>query len=598
VVQVGSDSEGVTDTAAQRTATPEEIVEEIAEQADDLCHIHDHITRVITNVEIKDGWFTGYDEPGRAKFDLEPMVKTFLYMYARGFSQSELARRLRGAAYVYLRLGLDRPINQQIISHNERSRFDKGDRPILKAAAECIQEVCADHGVVATNEPALDPDDVQHEDVSEDQIMNAVQRATDLGFDEFSADRASNSKFALEAYFERQGYLNMANAGATSKRRRFARVSERDVVPHGSSHNRTMGKIAAPDPQLSLDQFGSGDSEPMWKRVRDELLPPFHAGVEAILDEIDAKDSDGFREPVHAAIDITPVEVHVSPFKSEDDVEPGEEPVTYTSNGAKKEKYLKDEYPDPISGLKRSNERGFQFATISIIAEDTPIVLGVEPVRDKRRWEDADEIETTSRGDIVERLLEQAAQHVDIHKAFLDRGFDSLQVRDVLDRRNIQYVVGLTKGSNVDEDNIEEVKTNEVYDGRVCWGNATYDGRTHDMSFVYDPSDRSDDDYIIWTMNGHVDIGRARALIAQYDQRMEIESQYATIKQHFLPKTSTMEYGKRFLYFLIGVVMYNVWRMANFILRDAVSVHLGEHPPITAGEIIELVAFCLFDPGG
>jgi len=112
-------------------------------------------------------------------------------------------------------------------------------------------------------------------------------------------------------------------------------------------------------------------------------------------------------------------------------------------------------------------------------------------------------------------------------------------------------------------------------------GNATYDGRTHDMSFVYDPSDRSDDDYIIWTMNGHVDIGRARALIAQYDQRMEIESQYATIKQHFLPKTSTMEYGKRFLYFLIGVVMYNVWRMANFILRDAVSVHLGEHPPIT-----------------
>lgn len=597
-MQVGSDSAGVTDTAAQRTATPEEIIEEIAEQADDLCHIHDHITRVITNLEIKDGWFTGYDEPGRAKFELEPMVKTFLYMYARGFSQSELERRLRGAAYVYIRLGLDRPINQQIISHNERSRFDKGDRPILKAAAECIQEVCADHGVVATNEPAMEPEDVQHEDVSEEQIMDAVQRATDLGFDKFSADRASNSKYALEAYFERQGYLNMARAGATSNRRRFARLSERDEVPHGSSHNRTMKKIAAPDPQLALDQFGSGEGEPMWKRVRDELLTPFHAGIDAILDEIDGIDGDGFREPVHAAIDITPVEVFVSPFKSEDDVAPGEEPVTYTSNGTEKEKYLKDQYPETISGLKRSNERGFQFATISIIAEDTPIVLGVEPVRDKRRWEDPDDVETTSRGDIVERLLEQAAQHVDIHKAFLDRGFDSLQVRDVIDRRDIQYVVGLTKGSNVDEENIEEVKTNDVYDGRVCLGSATYEGRTHDMSFVYDPSDRSDDDYIIWTMNGHLDVGRARALISQYDQRMEIESQYATIKQHFLPKTSTMEYGRRFLYFLIGAVMYNVWRMANFLLRDGVVVNLGEHPPIPAGELIELVAFCLFDPGG
>lgn len=31
----------------------------------------------------------------------------------------------------------------------------------------------------------------------------------------------------------------------------------------------------------------------------------------------------------------------------------------------------------------------------------------------------------------------------------------------------------------------------------------------------------------------------------------------------------------RFLYFFVGVVMYNAWRMANFILRDDVNVHLG-----------------------
>lgn len=118
------------------------------------------------------------------------------------------------------------------------------------------------------------------------------------------------------------------------------------------------------------------------------------------------------------------------------------------------------------------------------------------------------------------------------------------------------------------------------------------------MTFVYDLSDRSDDDYKIWTMNGHLDVGRAKALISQYDQRMQIESQYATIKQHFLQKTSTMEYRKRFLYFLIRSVMYNVWRMTNFILRDNVDVHLGEHPPVPAGEVIELIGFCLFDPGG
>ena len=43
------------------------------------------------------------------------MVRLFLYKHARELNQSELARRLRGAAYVYLRLGFDQPISQQII---------------------------------------------------------------------------------------------------------------------------------------------------------------------------------------------------------------------------------------------------------------------------------------------------------------------------------------------------------------------------------------------------------------------------------------------------------------------------------------------------
>lgn len=595
---VGSDSTGATDTPAPRTATCDEIVEEIAEQVDDLCHIHDHITRVIANLDIEHGWFTGYDEPGRAKFDLEPMVKTFLYKYAREFTQSELQRRLQGAAYVYIRFGLKQPVSQQVISHNKRNRFDTGDRPLLKDAAERIQDVCTDHDIVEQNEPALDPEDVQHEDVSEEQIMDAVERATELGVSEFTADRASNSKFALEAYFERQGYLNMARAGATSKKRRFARLSDRDEVPSGSAHNQTMKKVGTPDQQTGLGDFSTGERTPWWKQIRDELLPPFHTGVEQILDEIAGRDRNGIQEPVHAAIDITPWEMWVSPFKSEEDADPDEEPVRYTDRqGREKEKYLKEWLPETTSGLKDSDEYGLQFATISIIAEDTPIVLGVEPVRDKRVWED-DDVETTSRGDIVERLLDQAAQHVDIHKVFLDRGFDSKHVRAAIDQRDMLYVLGKQKGADIDEEQIEDIKTNEVYDGRVLHGSLEYEGHEHDMSFVYHPADWSDDDYKIWTMNAHVDTGRAQALIAQYDQRMEIEGQYATIKQHFLPKTSSMDYRLRFLYFLLGVVMYNVWRMANFILRDDVDVHLGEDPPIAAGEVIELIGLCLFDPGG
>jgi hypothetical protein len=44
---------------------------------------------------------------------------------------------------------------------------------------------------------------------------------------------------------------------------------------------------------------------------------------------------------------------------------------------------------------------------------------------------------------------------------------------------------------------------------------------------------------------------------------------------------------------VIGVVMYNIWRVTNLLFRDAVDIHLGEQPPIPAGEFIEILAFCI-----
>ncbi len=52
------------------------------------------------------------------------------------------------------------------------------------------------------------------------------------------------------------------------------------------------------------------------------------------------------------------------------------------------------------------------------------------------------------------------------------------------------------------------------------------------------------------------------------------------------------------MFLVIGAMLYIVWRLSNFVLRDEVDVHLGNDPPIPAGEIIELVAVFLFDPGG
>ena len=357
-----------------------------------------------------------------------------------------------------------------------------------------------------------------------------------------------------------------------------------------------MKKVAKPDSQLTFDEFVTGKQVPAWKRIRDEVLEPFHAGVENILDELTDEEYDdaGFTEPVHAAIDITAWNFYASPFMSEKQARNSDrEPIRVTING--KEKLLDPEHPDLVSGLKDSDERGYKFATITIIAENTPIVLGVEPVRDQRKWEHEMgwDVERTSRADIVERLLEQASRHVDIHKVFLDRGFSSKETRDVIDRRGLLYVLGKPARAKVDKENIEEIKD---YDSRIGHGTHKYGGREHDITYIYTPSKKDGDKYAVFTVNEHIDHHRAEALLGQYGQRMEIENEYKTIKKHFLPTTASKDFRIRFLYFVVGTLLYNVWRMANFVLRDAVDVDLGESPPILAGELIELVAFCLFDP--
>jgi hypothetical protein len=593
---------------ADNVETKTDAVEYFGEQADDLCHLHDHPTRVIKHLDVPTEVFSDYDDPERATFAIAAIVKVFLYMYVRGFDQSETARRLGGTAYVYLRFGLPRPITQAGLSHNWRNRLSRDDRRLIREAADRIREVCREHGVVDDGEPALDPEDVRGTAIEEEQIMDAVERATNLGFGEFRDPRAANATYALEAYFERQGYLNLAKAGTTTKSRRFARLSDREKVPHGSSHNRTMKKVATPDPQTDLWDYSNGAGRDEWRQIRDEVLPAFHRGVENQLDEIAGRDRAGIREPVNAAFDITTWNFWASPFRDESEVAWPEEPVELDRrDGSTREVYPREDFPEMVSGFKKGDmkaaERGYKFATLTIVAEDTPIVVAIEPVRDRRAWEPED-VDTRTRGELVDRLLEQAERHVDVNKVFADREFDSYEVRHAIDRRDAFYVIGKRKLADADRVAVERTVEHDTADVSVEHGTLTYEGETHDVSFVYVPKDSAKDDaeyiegdYAIFTVNAHVSPDRGMALTEQYRRRWTIENQYKSIKQHFLPQVASADYRNRFLVFVVGVMMHNVWRLANFLLRDEVEGELGEDPPILAGEIVELVGFCLFDPG-
>lgn len=273
------------------TDTTPPIAEPLLEQTEELCDLHDHITRVVTGLDVPRTLFSDrYPDSGRADFGFESVILLFLYQHARGFDQSELHRRLAGTAYVYLRLDLPRPPTQQAISYIWRNRLSLADRRTIKATARVIQEIAADHGLLSADEPRLHPDEVDAATITDDHIMDAVEAARDRGLDEFDSDRAGNATFSDLVFFERQSYLNMADRGTTTcsngSSKRFERLSDRKETPHGDTHLRTMKKTAAPPEQTTLDEYEDGCRPTDWGRIRDEVLDPFHRGVETILEEV------------------------------------------------------------------------------------------------------------------------------------------------------------------------------------------------------------------------------------------------------------------------------------------------------------------------
>lgn len=597
----------MTDLPSSPSSKPgfEIFIDEVTEQAEDLAVIQDHLTRVLRHLDINEDWFEGYDEPNRANKDLDSMVKVFLYREILNLSDSEVARRTSGIPYFRLRFGFNNPLVQQTLSHNWRNRFTSEERPAIREAANKIRSICHREEILYKPDPGLGPEDLSVENgIGEDLILDAVERATDIGFDEFSANRADNATHPLEAYFERQGYLNMAEAGTTTKSRRFARLSPRDSVPGRSAHNRTMKKVADPDDQLTLEEFTNDGKTPEWKRVREAVLPAFHTGVENMIEELQAEDRTEIREPVNVAIDIVKWPFWASPFVDPDEADENDTPVTIEYTNSTKEKILDGDFPEEVSGVKESHRRAYKFATLTIVADDTPIVLAIEPVRDRRRWESED-VETRSRGELVGDLLDQAEQHVDINKVYADREFDTFETFTEVDRRDDFYVIPKSIRSSDDKIAIKKTIEHEVADVSVEHATLHHDGHEQEVSIAYVPKDSSSDqeqhvvgDYVSFIINAHVSPDRAMGLAESYRDRWTIENEYKSIKANFLPKSASKDYRIRFLYFVIGVMMYNVWRLSNFYLRDEVDVNLGEDPPILGGEIVEIVAVSLFDPGG
>lgn len=573
----------------------------LVSQAANLFDIHKNISRVIEDLSLPfEEVHDAYNITTSDAFEFESMVRLYLYKEVAELSQKQLSERIETWPYLQLRFGFDRPPIQQAISYTIRNRFSADFRRLLNRVADGIRSAGEQHGVQthAANSPDVNPSPDEIAESSQplyqyvderapeviESMLNDVAPALDTG-------RSHNVVHEDETVWEHQLLMSlMDTAGTRSAHRSFNKFRENAL--HHDTHVRAVKKLGTPSGcQYTFDDYPTGADEkrpvPDWRRVADTVQDQFGDAVDRMLDTVAS--GEMFSEPVAAAIDVTNVPYHVTPWKGDADVvSDDEEPIMVHGNP----KYPKENYPEMVNGGEEDEAYEYQYATLTIVGQNAPLVIAVEPIRHKSRWERGGE--SVSWAEVVDRLMAQATELVDIHLVMADRAFDQHGVFHVLDQYyDVDYLIPKKKNSERLRRDAADVRNDPAVTARVEQDAALYlrdstpyidpeadetvgeNGYSHDVMLMHVPAQRNDwivrheDDtgYALFVTNRNdVSPLDAEGLVNRYSDRWDIEIEYKMITP-LVPSIASTDYRMRFFSFAFSCLLYNLWRLVDHSLK-------------------------------
>jgi IS4 transposase len=157
---------------------------------------------------------------------------------------------------------------------------------------------------------------------------------------------------------------------------------------------------------------------------------------------------------------------------------------------------------------------------------------------------------------------------VPIDTVLCDREFDSMDVFQTLSNLDVNYLIP-KRIKSTERDAIETMEA----DGRdvaVERASVNVEMGAHSMRFLYVPSTKADGTAVFAT-NLTVGPEEAEAFCHRYSRRWQIENEYKSIKNDFLAKTSSKDYRVRLFYFVFAVLLHNIWRLTDFLLKAAIN---------------------------
>lgn len=616
----------------------ERIADALVEQAATLFEVHDSVSRVIGNLNLPLNEFQDeYDILMDDSFDFAAMVRVYLYRQTADLSQNKVTERINNWKYLQTRFGLDRDLLQPTLSYNEKYRFSRELRSLLKDAAEDIREAALEHGIESKHlrQPDPNPDPAEVQDTStplhhyvDNHAPGVITSALDDVCPALDTGRAHNVTHEDRTIWEHQILMSLQDrAGTLAAYRTFNKFRKNAV--HNDTHVNAVKKLGTPSTyQYTFDDFKNGKKPvPNWRRIADTIQPQFAAAIDNQLDLI--RPADEFTEPAVAAIDVTGVPYHVTPWKGEDDIEPDDERIVVDEETGET-RVPKDEYPTMVNGTKEDGVYEYQYATLTIVGTNAPLVVAVEPIRHHSEWEGEDGW-SVSWAEVVDRLMEQALELVDIHLVMADKAFDQHGVFHVLDQRyDVTYLIPKKADSQHLRSQAAEVRNDPTVTARVEKDAALHlrddtpyidvdedpdvgeDNYSHDLSFMHVPAQRDDwiirhvDDtgYAIFVTNrDDVTPLDAEGLVNRYSERWDIEMEYRMILP-LMPSIASTDYRIRFFAFAFSCLLYNLWRIVDHSLKVLASEKFDDYgrgphedrldPVLPLADMLASSIICLF----
>jgi len=209
---------------------------------------------------------------------------------------------------------------------------------------------------------------------------------------------------------------------------------------------------------------------------------------------------------------------------------------------------------------KTGTTHAYKFATVSIVVNGERFILYAVPVDD-----------IISKAEVVEKLINYAKRKVKIKRVYLDRGFFSIDVINMLESLKVKYIMPAVRNSRIKELMV-------MYDSPKVIKYTMGRDKTTDFNLVIVEDEGVK---VVFATNIDVRGNGAYTLFDLYSRRWGIETSYR-VKECFRARTTSKNYIIRLFYFMFSVVLYNLWILVNIILALFLFGKLAEKPVVTA----------------